>query len=384
MVLHNHQRDRFIAGCTAGSHIINYTFPLFQLQKCTELKNLLAQANNRYVLFDNRAQLSEEKKSQQVDELLAKVRQVVAENGGNFFRHKLMAEVHGSMIGMVKAELKAMERDPALADLYSKVAKSPRPKPRLLDAQIAGESSAGQGNGKSTANLHESLKVLKEKKQVTQRVERLESGNPADPQLSQEDIASKFTLKSPQGAANTRRKAPADAGRPEKPPVPPKPQTTATGRAHVPKGTGPKAAEELVQRVEGPPKPAATPDNEGPPKPSRKQVDEAAEDEETKQARERIQKIEVQSQQETRSAGDDGTSIPASFVYEVQDRPGMRMSQKQRMVEEALKRKIAKGTEELNEEQKEELEKISKSLGEKIREGMSKLALKTIGQCRLM
>ena len=95
-----------------------------------------------------------------------------------------------------------------------------------------------------------------------------------------------------------------------------------------------------------------------PPDPSRMRV-EAAEDKGTKRVPELLPNLEVKSpNEETRPAGDDDTTTSASFAYKVPDRPGMRRRDKQRMVEEALKRKLARGTEDLNEEQTEELEKI--------------------------
>ena len=121
-----------------------------------------------------------------------------------------------------------------------------------------------------------------------------------------------------------------------------------------------------------------------PPKPPRMRL-EAAEDKETKIVPELLQNLEVKSpNEETRPARDDDTTTSASFAYEVPDRPGMRMRDKQRMVEEALKRKLARGTEDLNEEQIEELEKTAKYLWERFKQKMSKSVLKSIGQCRLM
>ena len=60
------------------------------------------------------------------------------------------------------------------------------------------------------------------------------------------------------------------------------------------------------------------------------------------------------------------------------------MGDRQRMVEEALKWKLARGTEELNEEQIEDLEKITNVTWEQFEQNMSETALKSIDQCRLM
>ena len=277
-------------------------FLLFQLQKSSKLKKLLVEANNRYILFDNRSQLSEEKKREQVDQLLAKVREVVVENGGYCFRHRLSVRLDDAMNIMKKAELKAHDPDPAASDLDSQDVKPPKPKTRTFDAQEKEESTAQDGSGKSMRK--QSLQCLEEMKTVTKLLKQIEH------------ITQKF------------------------------PQV--------------------------------------PPDPSRMRV-EAAEDKGTKWVPELLPNLEVKSpNEETRPAGDDDTTTPASFAYQVPDRPGMRMRDKQRMAEEALKWKLARGTEELNEEQIEELEKITNVTWEQFQQNMSETALKSINQCRLM
>ena len=72
------------------------------------------------------------------------------------------------------------------------------------------------------------------------------------------------------------------------------------------------------------------------------------------------------------------------FVYEVPDKPGMTMAEKKRLVEYALMKKVVSHPEELNDAQKEELNKAVKSVGTRFKEGMRKFALKAIDQCRLM
>ena len=74
----------------------------------------------------------------------------------------------------------------------------------------------------------------------------------------------------------------------------------------------------------------------------------------------------------------------SSFVYEVPDKPGMNLAEKKRLVEYALMRKVVSHPEELNDVQKEELNKAVKSVGTKFREGMIRFSLKSIVQCRLM
>ncbi|KAK7107510.1 hypothetical protein V1264_015419 [Littorina saxatilis] len=75
-----------------------------QLSKCTELNNVLAQAQRRYVLFDNREALSAYKKSEQVDQLLTMVQEVVNQNGCHF-RHDLTPELIRSMDVLTRVEL---------------------------------------------------------------------------------------------------------------------------------------------------------------------------------------------------------------------------------------------------------------------------------------
>ena len=72
------------------------------------------------------------------------------------------------------------------------------------------------------------------------------------------------------------------------------------------------------------------------------------------------------------------------FLYEVPDRPGMTLAEKKRLVEDALMKTVVNHPEELNDAQKEELNKAVKSVGTKFKEGMSKFALKTLHQCHLM
>ena len=327
---------------------------MFQLQECSELKNLLAQANNRYVLFDNRPLLSDEKKSEQVKQLLAKVREVVVQNGGHF-RHKLSAELDNSMINMNKAEMKALDQDRTAADLHSL-----RSKPIILDAQKKEETGPREESEMSKMDKNKSLKYPERSKSVKEKVKHFEAGI-LERKLFQGDMVSKFQLKTPQDAAYKRLKQPTSERRREQS-SPPQDST----------GTDSKTAPEHVKHFEGLFRQQIL-DSESPGKPSRTQVGGAAEDTRTKAALE-----------ETRPAWHDCTALPASLVYEVPDRPGVNFRDKQRMVEEALKKKLARGTEGLNEEQIEELEKTSKSLGKKIREGMSKFAVKTIGLCRLM
>ena len=71
------------------------------------------------------------------------------------------------------------------------------------------------------------------------------------------------------------------------------------------------------------------------------------------------------------------------FVYEVPDKPGMTLAEKKRL-EYALMKKVVSHPEELNDAQKEELNKAVKSVGTRFKEGMRKFALKAIDQCRLM
>ena len=312
-------------------------FLLFQLQECSKLKKLLVEANNRYILFDNRPQLSEEKKREQVDQLLAKVRDVVVENGGYCFRHRLSVRLDNSMNIMKKAELKVHGPDPAASDLYSQDVKPPKPKTRTFGAQKKEESTAEDGSGKLTIDMNQSIQRLEQIKTVTTMLKQFECGTP-NPEFSQGDIASKFKLKPPQDAATKRRKSPTNAGR----------------------------------------------SLQAPPKPPRMRV-EATEDKETKRVPELLQNLEVKSpNEETRPARDDDTTTSASFAYEIPDRPGMRMHDKQRIVEEALNRKLPRRTENLNEEQIEELEKTAKDLWERFKQKMSKSVLKSIGQSRLM
>ena len=72
------------------------------------------------------------------------------------------------------------------------------------------------------------------------------------------------------------------------------------------------------------------------------------------------------------------------FVYEVPDNPGMTLAENKRLVKYALMSKVVSCPEELNDAQKEELNKAVKSVGTKFKEGMNKFALKAINQCRLM
>ena len=67
------------------------------------MQGLLAEVDNRYLLFNNNADLPE--REQQVDRLLQLVRQVVQQNNGCYFRHRMAREVDNTMTQMVKAEL---------------------------------------------------------------------------------------------------------------------------------------------------------------------------------------------------------------------------------------------------------------------------------------
>ena len=321
---------------------------MFQLQKCSELKNLLAQANNRYILFDNRPQLSDQKKNEQVEQLLAKVREVVVQNGGHFFRHKLSAELNDAMIAMEKAEMKALDQDLTAADLHSL-----RSKPRILGAQEKEESALPEGGLRLMKDRSKSLKYLDHRKAVKLLTKQFEAGIPEE-KLSQGDTVSEFQQKPPHHAASERLKSPTSERKPEQSSPPSKPPESAIDRAQE---------QELVKNFESLPK-IATPDSE----PPRAQVDEAAED-----------KGGEASRRKRRPTG-----RPPSFVSKVPDTPDAIPRDKQRMVEEALKRRLARGSEGLSEEQIEELERLSQSLGKKVREGMSKFAVKSIGQCRLM
>ncbi|KAK7107498.1 uncharacterized protein [Littorina saxatilis] len=76
-----------------------------QLSSSAHLRDVLTQAQNRYVLFDNREELSPYKKSEQVDQLLAKVQEVVSKNGCHF-RHDLTPELIKSMNVLKRIEMR--------------------------------------------------------------------------------------------------------------------------------------------------------------------------------------------------------------------------------------------------------------------------------------
>nr|KAG5706810.1 hypothetical protein BaRGS_004145 [Batillaria attramentaria] len=69
--------------------------------------------------------------------------------------------------------------------------------------------------------------------------------------------------------------------------------------------------------------------------------------------------------------------------YKVSDRPAMDFQQKQEMVETIL-RKAVRNPGELNAAQREDLDRTSKAIGRKIKNGMAKFAVKALDQCRLM
>nr|KAG5706806.1 hypothetical protein BaRGS_004141 [Batillaria attramentaria] len=83
-----------------------------QLEKSERLKTLLAEADNRYLLFNNKAK----RKDVQVDRLLSMVKTMVVKNGGRYFRHKLSDQLSISMKVMMKEEIQLRQARQVTSD----------------------------------------------------------------------------------------------------------------------------------------------------------------------------------------------------------------------------------------------------------------------------
>ncbi|KAK7107496.1 uncharacterized protein [Littorina saxatilis] len=381
-----------------------------QLARCTELRKVLEEAGNRYVLFDNRETLSKDTKREQVEQLLAKVQEVVVLNAGDYFKHNLTCMLNESMIRMTKA---AADTKTGQENVYNHLdhhaGQPSKPQPKARDFGAKGESrnkpTLPEWEGSTdtqTSTLPQSVMVLKEKKQVAERRAQFES-KAQSPEPTREEISSKFQRKPREDAAKSHRAPLGAARRPglssqaknRDTPVEGFPET-GDGREPERQGRESPAGGQLPEqtRPQGRPqrKPLGTPVGQDE-SPGLQAISEDSRSPPEKPPRPHLrsppgQKNDLEDvfqrfgfSPASPKVEDDGYT---RIAYEVPDRPRMRFSQKQRMVEERLKHKIARGGADLNQEQQRELEKTSKSLGQKIREGMAKFKVEKLDKCSVM
>ncbi|KAK7107514.1 GTPase IMAP family member 9-like [Littorina saxatilis] len=295
-----------------------------QLEKAEKLKKVLQEADNRYLLFNNRGDVYE--KELMVGKLLEMVNQVVSQNGGCCFRHRISRELDGTMSKMVTEEIRKItgQTIPIISEEaeYSQP-RSTRPK---SPKQISGQGSpmppheAGIGTAEDDFS-HSALQAVNSKQEVYDLhmrgavKTRLQQFSKPEPKSPEAEFRQRTPIQSPRNSFEIKE---------------------ARGGQHS----------ELVCHWKS---------------------DEAQAEEVLDQM---LRKLK--------------TNDDAPFIYDIPDKPKMTLADKQRLIEDALRKKIMNKPEQLNEAQKEEMKKVVKSVGQKIKGGMTKFAVKAIDQCSLM
>ena len=361
-----------------------------QLQQAPKVQGLLAEADNRYLLFNNNANLPE--REQQVDRLLQLVRQVVQQNDGCYFRHRMAREVDSTMTQMVKAEL----RDRTGGQL-----------PEYIQDNTTTEVVKAEMKDNAGGQLPECLqdKLNIGTSSITQEAEEEEEDKKEEDDEEEEDdekeeeatpaeleaIMRRKELQNMKlhGAVRQKRDVFIKASSAEE-------DTYSDWKRRSRNSSEIKQPPAQLKEnlpspdpCEGPPKPARV----APPPPSQPQHSVSIEGQQQRTAGEdTLWEWGRQSSQVERMLDDLQEDLvkelaldrQSPFVYNVPDRPGMTKEEKMRLLEDALRKKIVSNPEQLSSEQRDHMVNAYKSVGQKIKEGMAKFAIKAIDQCILM
>ncbi|KAK7107516.1 hypothetical protein V1264_015425 [Littorina saxatilis] len=332
-----------------------------QLEGSKHLQGVLKEADNRYLLFNNEGDVHE--KALMVGKLMEMVKQVVAQNGGGCFRHRFAYNVEKTMSKMVTEEIRG--RTGQTIPVISEEAEYSRPK-----QPVAPKRNSGQGipvppheAGMETADdgfSHAALQAVNSKQEVHDLHKRV-----------------KTRL---QHFFKPKPKSPPEAEFRQRTPI-----QSSRNSFEIKEARGGDRSHGEVQMQIGQKAPNTTPPQ------SPQEVPEYSASEDLihkdlvchwKSGDAHIE--DVLNQLQDQLVRELRTNDDAHFTYEVPVKPRMSLVEKQRLVEDTLKKKILNNPEELNEAQKEELEKVGQSVGQKIKEGMSKFALTKIDKCSLM
>ncbi|KAK7107512.1 uncharacterized protein [Littorina saxatilis] len=333
-----------------------------QLAKSEKLKGVLKEADNRYLLFNNEGDVHE--KALMVSKLMEMVKQVVAQNGGGCFRHRISRELDETMSKMVTEDIR--ERTGQTMPVISEEAeysqpRSPRrkaPNPPTRTTSLESAKPSNEPGTKTTEDevpqaalqaisTKQDLQELHKRGTVKSRREQFSKPEPISPEA---EIRQKTPIQSPRNSFEIKATRGGE-GRPG--------EVQKQTSQEDPETKPPQSPQEA-------PKDAADCDVVCHWKSDDAHVEEV------------LDQLQDQLVRELKTNDD------SPFIYEVPDKPGMSLAEKQRLVEDALRKKILNNPEELNEAQREEMEKVVKSVGQKIKEGMTKFAVKAIDQCSLM
>lgn len=124
--------------------------------KSTRLKSLLQEADNRYVLFNNRG--DQFTKNQQVNRLLIQVKSIVIQNGRECFKHKVAPEIGATVDRLVEEEAKQSQ----LGDVRGLQGAAPPRVQSEAEAEVqARETEKDVEDLKQAGNVRERLKMFR-------------------------------------------------------------------------------------------------------------------------------------------------------------------------------------------------------------------------------
>ena len=339
---------------------------------------MLQEADNRYLLFNNEA--DDDEKATQVEQLMLLVKANVKKNGGGCFRHKISRELDQAKVKMVKEEMRKRRA-------------SVKPEVKEETPSKETESTAAtRRSGHESGNSPENEEEANAADEVTH----------ADQQaiLRKQEVQALKNRGTVQSRLSKFAKAPSPKASLEKPPRRFRPRTPLGSfeRTESPSGKSqsPRCNWELRKSTEDPqkiasdvasldvsqqtsPEVAAAPGDKKQTAPDEAPTDLVQEwSSDDEEMEDFLNQFEEQIMTELTQTDD------CPFTYEVPDKPGKSLAAKRRLMEDSIMRKVVSHPEELNDVQKEELDKAVQSVGTKFKEGMTKFAVKSIDQCRLM
>ena len=295
------------------------------------MQGLLAEANNRYLLFNNNADLPE--REQQVDRLLQLVRQVVQQNDGCYFKHRVSRMVDKALSEMVKTEL----RDRAGVQLSEFL----QDKLNIHTISTSQEGKDDRKEEKASAAERDAimrkkeLEIIKRKGAVKDKLDAFKRA------ISSEDE----TQADQKSCSRANEKIKQPPALPEVDTTSPDPHKGHPKKAIAPAPPSPRPHSAEVQPLaqpdtsspsprEDPPKPARAPAPPSPPQcPDSGEVQQlmtAGEDTVWDWGRETSQTEQMLDDFQEELINEQALDSQSTFIYNVPDKPGMTMEEKRR------------------------------------------------------
>ncbi|XP_070189802.1 protein diaphanous homolog 1-like [Littorina saxatilis] len=411
------------------------------LQRSKKLNSVLEEAGNRYLLFNNDA--NEQGKAEQVERLMLLVKHVVIKNGGGCFRHKVCRELDTAMENMVKEEIQRRvaatlpmmhKKNVSVAheDQLAFMMKEPSNKDQVTDLDASDDDEDDIDKLCTQNHSQADIQVLNRQREMDnlKRIGAVRSltrnfSLPLLPSPAPPPFARRPAPPPPPGPRpvlrnfNLPRSHSASEGLVSRPPQKPtrtlKPRQqsmVSAGLSHGNLLTGLKGYGDSSTFSKPPPPPPPPPPKPShgnllasievysdsstsskpprPPPPPPKPIpqgDFGATSSFWTNFSDYVVDVETLLDQIQDELGEDLTradTADTTFAYQLPHKRHLTLTQKQRLVEDAMKKKILTHPEELNDAQREEMQKAVKSVGQRIRKGMSKFSLMTIDKCQLM